>query len=585
MPCVVKTTRWIYENYDGDWNETNYAGYSYEHIGDEAAQIKEFLYHAYWQYGLGFAILGGSDGFEIPFKFPFRYCWGMDNVNLPSDWICPSDLYFQDFTGNWEVDGDGRIGEPDDDQPDYHEEIYIGRVPAWNYDQALSWVEKRLTYEKTPANRDLMTQSLWITQENEEIGFQFRDLMDETIAMVNFPDYFTQHKLVDFPCNQNDHRLIDTLSKCYGIASHYGHGEGDNLRTSTSSDVERLLSWNWQNYPSLDELHNIDKYYILYSIGCETAGFDDLAGVSVTGWNGQSPYPCVAEGFASFYRSNGSFPSTYPAIGAVAYIGNTRSAWISAFYLHRNFLWHLFDNPSGSPFAGYVIGIAVAKSKYSGRYAWSSILWPELHAYMNNLFGSPEMEVWTQVPADLFVNHLREMPANTPIDYWVTVRDEEGPVENALVTLYKFSEIYQSKETDSNGYTVFRELIVPSPGIMKVTVTNRNHIPCQGEVEVYEGGGPQTQITTGQDLVFGLEIFPNIISRNTQFQYTIPQTQKIKLNLYDVTGRKIYSIANEVVEPGIYTYNLSSSSLSSGIYFLILDGEEKSITEKVLVVR
>ena len=204
---------------------------------------------------------------------------------------------------------------------------------------------------------------------------------------------------------------------------------------------------------------------------------------------------------------------------------------------------------------------------------------------MNNLFGSPEMEVWTQVPADLFVNHLREMPANTPIDYWVTVRDEEGPVENALVTLYKFSEIYQSKETDSNGYTVFRELIVPSPGIMKVTVTNRNHIPYQGEVEVYEGGGPQTQITTGQDLVFGLEIFPNIISRNTQFQYTIPQTQKIKLNLYDVTGRKIDSIANEVVEPGIYTYNLSSSSLSSGIYFLILDGEEKSITEKVLVVR
>lgn len=120
---------------------------------------------------------------------------------------------------------------------------------------------------------------------------------------------------------------------------------------------------------------------------------------------------------------------------------------------------------------------------------------------------------------------------------------------------------------------------------MKVTVTKKNHIPYQGKVEVYEGGGPQTHKIIPQYLVFGLKVYPNIISHNTQLQYTIPQSQKIRLNLYDISGRKINSIADGVIEPGIYTYDLDSSMLSAGIYFLILEGKEETITEKVLIVR
>ena len=120
---------------------------------------------------------------------------------------------------------------------------------------------------------------------------------------------------------------------------------------------------------------------------------------------------------------------------------------------------------------------------------------------------------------------------------------------------------------------------------MKVTVTKKNHIPYQGKTEVYEGGGPQTRKTIPQNLVFGLNVFPNIISRNSQLQYTIPQSQKIRLNLYDISGRKINSITDGVIEPGIYTYDLDSSNLIAGIYFLMLEGEQETITEKVLIVR
>jgi hypothetical protein len=256
MPTMIVAIDWIYAMYDGHWDETNYAGWSHEHIGDDAAKVKEFLYDAHWRHGLAFAILGGSDGRE----FPFRYCSGY-----------PGDLYFQDFTGNW-------MGNPD-----YHEEIWIGRVPAWNYDQALSWVEKRLTYEKSPVNRNLMNHSLWICQKNEtQYRWDFHNYMD--LTKQYFPSYFTQHQIVDYPSTPQDHGLIDTLSKGYGIGSHYGHGGPDGIRTRTVGyNAQKYLveSYEHGNWPSVDELYNVDKYYVFYSAGCATAVFDSLLGLRV----------------------------------------------------------------------------------------------------------------------------------------------------------------------------------------------------------------------------------------------------------------------------------------------------------------
>jgi hypothetical protein len=100
-----------------------------------------------------------------------------------------------------------------------------------------------------------------------------------------------------------------------------------------------------------------------------------------------------------------------------------------------------------------------------------------------------------------------------------------------------------------------------------------------------DGGGPQTSITIPQNLVFGLKVFPNIVRRSTQFQYTIPKKQRIILSLYDIVGRKVATFVDGFIEPGIYSYNFDSSNLSQGIYFLILKGERDTRTEKVLVVR
>ncbi|MEO0190713.1 MAG: C25 family cysteine peptidase, partial [candidate division WOR-3 bacterium] len=480
MFTAIVATDWIYLNYDGIWDPI--PGYPGEYIGDDAAKIKEYLRKMYLECGTAFAILGGAPQFIFPENyFPCRYDWGG----------APGDLYFQDFTGEWM------------NNPDYHEEIWIGRVPAWNYDQVLSWVEKRLTYEKSPVNKNLMVHSLWICQASYG-GYDFEERMEE--VKQYFPNYFVQHQIVDFPSTPQDHGLIDTLSKGYGIGSHYGHGAPDGIRTRTVGyNAQKYLveSFEHDNWPSLDELDNVNKYYVFYSAGCATADFDNLGPHGWSCWDPTDPLPCFAEAFTSFYRLSMP-PDERPAIGAVAYIGNTRDAyWSESQFTHEGFIKNLFQNP-----VGYIIGIAEAKSKYS--YGW--IGWYQ--TFINNLFGSPEMPVWTENPKDMIVEHPDAIPANTQVNFVVKVceygpqPDPYPPLPNALVTLYKpgatLPEVYESEMTNADGIAYF-SLNVPSTGVMKVTVTKHNYIPYQGDVQIFEFDvdipTSHTQYTEGRKLV------------------------------------------------------------------------------------
>ncbi len=83
----------------------------------------------------------------------------------------------------------------------------------------------------------------------------------------------------------------------------------------------------------------------------------------------------------------------------------------------------------------------------------------------------------------------------------------------------------------------------------------------------------------------GLMALPSVVRENAQIQYAIPERQLIRLDLYDIIGRKVKTIAQGCVEPGIYSYRFDSSDLSSGVYFLVLEGERESRTRKLLIAR
>jgi len=99
-------------------------------------------------------------------------------------------------------------------------------------------------------------------------------------------------------------------------------------------------------------------------------------------------------------------------------------------------------------------------------------------------------------------------------------------------------------------------------------------------VGVEEGEGSKVE---GAGLRF--EVLPNVVKTNAKIQYSIPNKQTIRLSLYNIVGRKIASIAEGVFGPGVYTVNHDFSELSSGIYFLVLEGEKETRTQKILIIR
>ncbi len=82
-----------------------------------------------------------------------------------------------------------------------------------------------------------------------------------------------------------------------------------------------------------------------------------------------------------------------------------------------------------------------------------------------------------------------------------------------------------------------------------------------------------------------LVISPNVLRDNARIQYTISEKQYIRLNLYDILGRRVVKIANGITESGSFIYNLKVSGLGQGTYLLILEGKKDIKREKLLIMR
>lgn len=583
IPAKIVTTDWIYSHYDGVWDTTDYAGMCWDNSGDNAAKIKEFLYDSWFNDGTCCALLVGTQESGMPYR------------QLPGSEV-PTDMYYQDFDGRW--CGSWWVVSR-------FEEIWVGRIPAWDYDQAASWVYKRLAYEKNPANLNELDKALWICQDNEPMpyGWQFQSLMDTTIQITEFDQYMEQHKVVGHPGNSGNHGLIDTLNKGYGFCSHYGHGAGDAWKTKyyASDPKELLVSWDWTDYPSYEEFRNEDEYYVVWSLGCATAWYDTVLNGSqnFTGWDAHSPLPCCAEGFVSWYDEQWSPTGDYP-LGAVAYDGDVRGGSPDGLKMHRNYVFML--PRIGTSYDNIKIGTLHARQKYAPLYGADDI--DIYYSIIRHLFGSPEMPVWQGKPNLLANEHASSI--REEITSWITVTvydvspDQEDtlPLQNATVVLYKgvppAFQVFEVARTDGQGNALF-SVTCPSPGWLKVTSTARGHVPCQTQIRVKPKFGGITKnkvieedtLTGGRqsnenkpNLVFGMS--GPTITKTLKLRYTVPETQNVRLDVYDITGSRI-DTQEGVVKPGVYEYGLEG--LSSGVYVVLLRGAEEKLTRRILVIK
>jgi hypothetical protein len=78
---------------------------------------------------------------------------------------------------------------------------------------------------------------------------------------------------------------------------------------------------------------------------------------------------------------------------------------------------------------------------------------------------------------------------------------------------------------------------------------------------------------------------PNPFNPNTKIKYQIPNEGLVTIKVYDILGKEITTLANEIKSPGEYTVTFDASSLSSGIYFCTMQAGGFITTNKLLMVK
>ena len=79
--------------------------------------------------------------------------------------------------------------------------------------------------------------------------------------------------------------------------------------------------------------------------------------------------------------------------------------------------------------------------------------------------------------------------------------------------------------------------------------------------------------------------FPNPFNPITQIEFSIPKSGIVKLEIFDVLGRKVKELLNQDLSLGSYTVNFDASNLSSGIYYYRLSTKEFIQMKKAVLLK
>lgn len=428
-------------------------GDAVSNLNDNAGKLRQYLSSGYSAGITKYALLGGD--YTV---LPIRYGCAGDNSWDNGQQQIPSDLYFSDFNGNWNLDGDIYTGEEDDDLVDYASEIYVGRLLCTNPTDVATWTKKQLKYEQNPGNGNFGYLNRALFTESDQMQ---RDRQAKTISDL-LPKNIQATILEETPSFNTDSIdgpkgaiIISTINaNLYGLLSIFNHGSPTQYACATSGlcvaiknqhcyygvgaddtfDEELGSPYYMEAGNGFTNLTNYDYPAVCYSISCTNMPFDGF----------KTPAGSQNLGEA-FTLSKG---------GGIAYLGNTRSGLIDTSYLlYKEFVNRLLTTNN--------LGKAEALSKSD--YKLQSHHWLAL---THNLIGCPETPMWTAIPT-LFSAATVSLSGTTLIV-------NSGVVGSKICVTSDADggqSYYQVIENVSNN--TFTNV----PASFKVVITKSNYIP------------------------------------------------------------------------------------------------------------
>jgi hypothetical protein len=92
--------------------------------------------------------------------------------------------------------------------------------------------------------------------------------------------------------------------------------------------------------------------------------------------------------------------------------------------------------------------------------------------------------------------------------------------------------------------------------------------------------------TAGIPTVFGLDQnYPNPFNPSTTIRYQLPQDVRVTLKVYDLLGREVATLVDDVQGAGYRAVEWNSTGMASGVYFFRLDAGSFSAIRKMVVLK
>lgn len=103
-------------------------------------------------------------------------------------------------------------------------------------------------------------------------------------------------------------------------------------------------------------------------------------------------------------------------------------------------------------------------------------------------------------------------------------------------------------------------------------------IDYNGEYEYHE---MNTEIIVGIPQKYFLsQNYPNPFNPSTKIDFELPFDSQVKIKIYDMTGREVSTLVNNLVNAGYHTTQFTGVNLASGIYFCVIEAVDKNSANK-----
>lgn len=533
---------------------------------DLEEKIREYLKTCYAD-GLEWVLIGGDET-----VVPIRKLYSANTDEpVPVEYTHPSDLYYGDLTGDWDVDGDGVWGEPYHDNPDLQPEIFVGRLPASSPDNITNWIWKTINYENGGvlgaegyADRVLITSADhmrdWNNGQGQDsliAGYLPERIDPDLTSMAEIPTGDDPD-----PLQPSAHSFIGRYSEGWNLTVILAHGSCNGFVTMSSGYGGWPKTFVWAGEGSgsshgyLDNLTNYGAAGIVYSIGCSQGAID----------GDQPPFNCPGSCVAEYMLR-------LENRGAAAFIGYSRYGWVASSYrLAEKFVDYIYSSDNR-------LGPANTYSK----------LCHSVNRDLNyglNLFGDPSLGVWRDAPGRIEIDHPELITLGENL-FSSQVTSVGEPVDSALVTVITKDDNLFYGYTGSDG-RIEISFDSGTDSAVILTVSKSGYVPYTANLatsiilDAEDDYDDRTELPREFTL---FQNYPNPANPSTTVSFELPECGDIRLEIFNILGQKVKDISREELPAGFHEIELDFSDNPSGVYFYKITNFADMAIKKLMVLK